>query len=161
MSTRYRCRVEGARVRREQQETLDALIRKMFERRHHGYVAGREKAWLAAELVQSLREASRIYREELSTETDGLLPFALGYFRLREGALELISDRIPANVEPKPFVLFLSEFLQPGAKFWFEGRDGEEAWEICDVGEIVCLSSTENEGTPHSDEAADSSEVRS
>ena len=109
MPDRYRCRVEQATVRPERSKTLEDLILKLFERRHHGLIAGREKDWLTVELVQSLREESQVYRNELSTQTSGPLPFALGYFRVRDGTLELISDEVPANVPPEAFVRLDSE----------------------------------------------------
>lgn len=140
MPDRYQCRVENTTVRPERRETLDDLVRKMFERRHHHRVGGREKEWLAVELVQSLREESQVYREELSTKTDGPLPFALGYFRVRNGVLETVTDQIPAGVAPRTFVRFLSEFLEPGARLWFAGEGNEEGWEVRDVGEVVGLS---------------------
>lgn len=139
MPDRYRCRVKNATVRPEKRDTLAELVRKMFTRRHHNRVGGRETDWLTVELVQSLREESRVYREELSTKTDGPLPFALGYFRIRDGMLERVSDEIPANVAPRPFVLFLSEFLQPGAQLWFSNEEGEEGWEIRGVGAVTSL----------------------
>ena len=140
MPDRYRCRVENAVVRPEKQEALEGLVRKLFERRHHGLIAGREKDWLTVELVQSLRSESRVYREELSTKTNGPLPFALGYFQVRDDRLRLISDEVPANVRPEPFVRLLSEFIQPGAQFWFASEEGAEAWEIQAPGEVAQVS---------------------
>ncbi len=137
MPDRYRCRVEQAAIRPQQIDTLGRLVRKLFERRHHRLIAGREKDWLTMELVQSLREASQVYREALSTETNGPLPFALGYFRVRNGTLELTSDEVPANVAPEPFVRFLSEFLRPGARLWFADDNGEVEWAIQGVDEVV------------------------
>ncbi len=124
-----RCRVADARVRSDQRETLEDLIYKLFERRHHDYVAGQEKDWLTMELIQSLRRESEIYREELSTQTHGPLPFALGYFRLHGDTLRLTTDEVPANVEGRTLVRFLSEFLEPGARLWFGGEEGS-GWEI-------------------------------
>lgn len=155
MPDRYRCRVENMRIRSERSDALEDLVRKMFERRHHRLIAGREKDWLTLELVQSLREESRVYREDLSTETDGPLPFALGYFQVRDGRLRLVSDEVPANVEPKPFVRFLSEFLQPGARLWFARETGEEGWEVRGVGEIAALSAV-LEGADDQSEGASS-----
>ncbi|MFB6232243.1 MAG: hypothetical protein ABEL04_13925 [Salinibacter sp.] len=140
MPDRYQCRVENATVRPEQREALDDLVRKMFERRHHHRVGGREKEWLAVELVQSLRAESQVYREALSTKTDGPLPFALGYFRVRDGSLETVSDQVPANVAPQTLARFLSEFLEPGARLWFVREENEEGWEVQGVGEVVPLS---------------------
>lgn len=140
MSERIACRVERATVRPTQRDTLDDLIYKLFERRHHHRVAGTETDWLTVELVQSLRRASTIYRTHLSTETSGPLPFALGFFRVRENALELTTDRVPANMDSESFVRFLSEFVEPGARVWF-GPEGEgEGWEIRGINEIVSLT---------------------
>ncbi|MCS3938465.1 hypothetical protein GGP84_001080 [Salinibacter ruber] len=136
MSDRYRCRVEDAIVRPEKREALEGLVRKLFERRHHGLIGGREKDWLTVELVQSLRAESQVYQEELSTKTDGPLPFALGYFQVRGNRLTLVSDEVPANVPPETFVRFVSEFVQVGATFWFGDEEGDQAWTIRGVGEV-------------------------
>ena len=143
MPDRYRCRVEDTQVRSDRRDDLEDLVWTLFERRNHDYVAGREKEWLRVELVQSLREESRVYREELSTKTEGPLPFALGYFKVRGDMLALVSDEIPANVGPETFVRFLSEFLEPGARFWFAAEEGTEGWEVRGVDDIVALSSEE------------------
>ncbi len=140
MPDRVRCRIENAVVRPEKRETLEGLVRKLFERRHHGLIAGQEKDWLTVELVQSLRAESRVYREALSTETNGPLPFALGYFQIRDDRLKLVSDEVPANVDPGTFVRFLSEFLQPGAQFWFASEEWEQGWRIQGVGEVALVS---------------------
>ncbi len=156
MPDRYRCRVENATVRPERRDTLEDLVHKLFERRHHRLIGGREKDWLTVELVQSLREESRVYREELSTETEGPLPFALGYFQVRDGTLQLVSDEVPANVDPEPFVQFLSEFLQPGARLWFADEEGEEGWAVRGVGEIEPLpAASETTYDQVSDEASE------
>lgn len=139
MPDRYRCRIDQAVVRPEKRDTLDNLVRKMFERRHHHRVGGREKEWLKVELIQSLREASRVYRNELSSETAGPLPFALGYFRVQEGQVELVSDEIPANVAPETLVRLLSEFLEPRARIWFADGDDEVGWEVRGIDEIRAL----------------------
>ncbi len=136
MPDRYRCRVEDAVVRPEKREALEGLVRKLFERRHHGLIGGREKDWLTVELVQSLRAESQVYQEELSTKTDGPLPFALGYFQVRGNRLTLVSDEVPANVSPETFVRFVSEFVQVGATFWFGDEEGDQAWTIRGVGEV-------------------------
>ena len=136
MPDRYRCRVEDAVVRPEKREALEGLVRKLFERRHHGLIGGREKDWLTVELVQSLRAESQVYQEELSTKTDGPLPFALGYFQVRGDRLTLVSDEVPANVSPETLVRFLSEFVQVGATFWFADEEGEQVWTIQGVGEV-------------------------
>ena len=140
MPDRYRCRVENLAIRPERSGTLEDLVYKLFERRHHRMIAGQEKQWLTVELIQSLREESRVYREELSAETEGPIPFALGYFQVRDGTLRLVSDEVPANVEPEIFVRFLSEFLQPGAHLWFANEAGEEGWVVRGVDQVEPLS---------------------
>lgn len=140
MPDRFRCQIKNATVRPEQRETLDGLVRKMFTRRHHNRVGGRETDWLTVELVQSLREESQVYRNELSTETEGPLPFALGYFRLRDETLEPVSTEIPANVAPRILAVFLSEFVEPGAQLWFADEEREEGWAIRGVGKVASLS---------------------
>lgn len=140
MPERYFCRVEEAEVRPDRSDSLRHLIRKLFERRHHPRVGGREKEWLSVELVQSLREESTVYRRELSSKTEGPLPFALGFFRVRDGRLETVSDQLPANVEAKILAQVLSEFIQPGARLWFY-RDGKgQGWVVRGIGELVPLS---------------------
>lgn len=140
MPDRYRCRVENAIVRPDKREVLEGLVRKLFERRHHGLIAGREKDWLTVELVQALRTESQVYRDDLSTKTDGPLPFALGYFQVRDDRLRLVSDEVPANVRPEPFVRLLSEFVQPGARFWFATDEGEQEWTVQGIGEVARVS---------------------
>jgi hypothetical protein len=142
MPDRYRCRVENMAIRPERSDTLEDLVHKMFERRHHRLIAGQEKQWLTVELIQSLREASQVYREELSTETEGPIPFALGYFQVRDDTLRLVSDEVPANVEPEIFVRFLSEFLQPGARLWFSDGEEGEGWCVRGVDQVEPLSAT-------------------
>jgi hypothetical protein len=137
MPDRIACRAENVVVRDDQRETLDDLIYKMFERRHHTLVAGQEQDWLTVELVQSLRRESRIYREELSTKTSGPLPFALGYFQRQGEVLTLTSDEVPANVAPETFVRFLSEFVEPGAQFWFGPEEAAEGWEVAGTDDVV------------------------
>lgn len=139
MSDRIACRAEQVVVREECRETLDDLIYKLFERRHHNYVAGREQDWLTVELVQSIRRESEVYREELSTKTSGPLPFALGYFQRHEDRLKLTSDEVPANVDPKTFVRFLSEFVEPGARLWFGTPPEQEGWIVQGVDAVEAL----------------------
>jgi len=159
MPDRYCCRVENTAVRPERSDMLEDLVYKMFERRHHRLIAGREKDWLTAELIQSLREESQVYRDELSTETQGPLPFALGYFQVHGGTLQLVSDEVPANVDPKTFVRFLSEFLQPGARLWFADEEGEEGWAVRGVDEVDALPVAEEapDDQTHDDESAGAS----
>jgi hypothetical protein len=136
MSDRMACRVDNLVVRDDQRETLDDLIYKLFERRHHNLVAGQEQDWLTVELVQSLRRESAVYREALSTKTSGPLPFALGYFQRHGEVLTLTSDEVPANVPPETFVRFLSEFVEPGARLWFGRGSATEGWEIAGVDDV-------------------------
>ena len=91
------------------------------------------------ELVQSLRRESDIYREELSSQTHGPLPFALGYFRLHGDDLRLTTDEVPANVEGRTLVRLLSEFVEPGARFWFGGAGGQ-GWKVQGKDELTPLS---------------------
>ena len=140
MPDRIACRVEDVVVAEEHRETLEDLIYKMFERRHHDYVAGQEQDWLTVELIQSLRRESAVYREALSTKTSGPLPFALGYFQLRDGGtLRLTTDRVPANVAPEVLVRFLSEFVEPGARFWFGTGAEERGWTVRGPDDVVPL----------------------
>jgi len=137
MPDRLPCRAENVVVRRDRRETIEDLVYKMFERRHHNFVAGREQDWLTVELVQSIRRESEVYREELSTKTSGPLPFALGYFQLRGDRLALTSDEVPANMAPKAFMRFLSEFVKPGARCWFGAPPEAEGWEVRGVDEVA------------------------
>lgn len=130
MPDRIACRAENVTVRTEHHETVDDLIYKLFERRHHNFVGGQEQDWLTVELVQALREASDVYREELSTEMSGPLPFALGYFQLRDDTLRLTTNEIPANVDPETFVRFLSEFVEPGARLVFGTGSEARGWAV-------------------------------
>jgi hypothetical protein len=137
MHDRMRCHADGLIVRSDRRETVDDLIYKLFERRHHSFVAGREQDWLTVELVQSIRRESTVYREELSTKTSGPLPFALGYFQRHDDRLELTSDEVPANVAPESFVRFLSEFVEPGGRLWFGTPPDREGWEIRGVDDVA------------------------
>jgi len=130
MSERISCTVEDVVVRDDKRPTVQDLIFKLFQRRNHRYVGGQEKDWLTVELVQSLRKQSRVYREELSTEMSGPLPFALGYFQLDGDTLRLTTDRIPARMEPIAFVRFLSEFVEPGATVWMGTGEERRGWRI-------------------------------
>ena len=139
MPERLPCRVENVRVRPDRRDTLERLVYKMFERRHHAYVTGQEHDWLTVELVQSLRRESVVYREELSTQTSGPLPFALGYFQLTDQGLTLTTDQVPGNMAPHAFLRFLSEFVQPGARLWFGAGEEEQGWEIRGEDEVFAL----------------------
>ena len=139
MPDRIACHVENLRVREESRETLDDLIYKLFERRHHNFVGGQEQDWLTVELVQALRKASAVYRDELSTEMSGPLPFALGYFQRTDDTLRLTTNEIPANVAPKPFVRFLSEFVEPGGRLVFGTGSDSQGWEVQGIDELSPL----------------------
>jgi len=139
MPDRIPCRAAHVTVREDRRDVLEDLIYKMFERRHHNFVAGREQDWLTVELVQSLRRESEVYRD-LSTETSGPLPFALGYFRLKGERLRLTTDEVPGNVPPKVLVRLLSEFVEPGATLWFGPKAEEEGWRVDGVDEVVPLT---------------------
>jgi len=105
-----------ASVRRDRREDLEALIRKMFSRRHHNRVSAGPSGqmWLTVELVQALRRVSQVYRE-FSTKTTGPLPFEIGFLRIRDNRLEPISD--PLHIEHSElFVRMISEFVKPGAR---------------------------------------------
>jgi hypothetical protein len=141
MSPRIACRVENLEARSDRRDTLEDLVYKMFERRHHSFVAGTEQDWLTVELVQSLRRESEVYREKLSTETSGPLPFALGYFQLHDETLKLTTEQIPANVDPEVFTRFLSEFVKPGGRIWVGTPPNEQGWEICGIDELSELTS--------------------
>lgn len=143
MPDRIACRVEEAVVRPDQRATVEDLIYKLFERRHHNFVGGQEQDWLTVELVQAIREESAVYREELSSEMAGPLPFALGYFQLEDGRLRLTTQKVPANVEPKTLVRFLSEFVEPGARFWFGEEGQERGWEIRGVDTLAAIGPEE------------------
>lgn len=139
MSDRIPCSIEHAVVRDEKRSTVEDLIFKLFQRRNHRYVGGQEKDWLTVELVQSLREQSQVYREELSTEMSGPLPFALGYFQLEGNDLRLTTDSIPARMEPVAFVRFLSEFVEPGATLWVGEGEERRGWRIDGVDALTEL----------------------
>mgnify|MGYP006286329895 CR=1 FL=1 len=143
MPDRIACHAEDVTVREEHRETVEDLVYTLFERRHHYRVGGQEQDWLTVELVQTLREASVVYREELSTEMAGPLPFALGYFQLNGETLRLTTDEIPANVAPRTFVRFLSEFVEPGARFWFGTGDDADGWRVEGVDDLAALRGEE------------------
>lgn len=137
METAVRCRVESARVRDDKADTLTDLIRQLFNRRHLSYVASSDRAWLVAELVQSLRRKSEVYRT-MSTKTSGPLPFGLGYFRVRDRQLELVSDAVPVE-DPEVLVRLLSEFVEPGACLYFGTGPTQTGWHIRGVDAVEQL----------------------
>jgi hypothetical protein len=143
MPDRIHCRVAHVTAREDRRDALEDLIYKMFERRHHDFVGGREQDWLTVELVQSLRRKSEVYREALSTKTSGPLPFALGYFRLNGETVRLTTDEIPANVAPEVLVRLLSEFVEPGAQFWFGRAPEAEGWEVEGIDDLAPVSPAE------------------
>lgn len=128
MASSVHCRVESARVRSDKADALTDLIHQLFNRRHLSYIASNERTWLTVELVQSLRRQSTVY-QSMSSKTTGPLPFSLGYFRVAEGELELVSDTIPLD-DPEVLVRLLSEYVEPGAHLVFEMDGGKERWII-------------------------------
>ncbi|HHP7239008.1 hypothetical protein [Longibacter sp.] len=143
----YSCRFTDAVVRSDRKDDLEALIQKMFARRHHNRVSAGPSGqmWLTVELVQALRRASTVYRE-VSTKTTGPLPFEIGFLRIRDGRLEAVSDPLKTD-GPEVFVRILSEFLEPGAEITLdpategaEAHAGAEAtggtWTVRGAGEV-------------------------
>jgi hypothetical protein len=136
----YSCTFENAVVLDERRGELEALIQKMFARRHHNRVSAGPSGqmWLTVELVQALRRTSEVYRE-LSTKTTGPLPFEIGFLRIVNGELESISDPLPID-QPEVFIRVVSEFLQPGAVIQLEvDGDGEGEsgrWTVTTPGEV-------------------------
>lgn len=139
MAEEIRCWLKEAYVRDDRVDALQGLIRQMFNRRHHAYIASSERQWLTVELVQSLREQSEVYRT-MSSTTEGPLPFALGYFRIRDDRLELVSDALPGGTQPKVLARLLSEFLEPGAQLIFQRNERPFGWRLTAEGNIEGLS---------------------
>jgi hypothetical protein len=123
-------------VRDGKEDDLQTLVRVLFERRHHNMVAGSDKKWMTVELVQSLRRKSEVYREHLSTKMSGPLPFAIGYLRVQDGAVDWTTDEIPATVEPDVLARLLSEYLNPGAELEMEWEGETQCWVVQDVAEV-------------------------
>lgn len=136
----FSCTFENAFVVDDRRGDLEALIEKMFARRHHNRVSAGPSGqmWLTVELVQALRRTSDVYRD-LSTKTTGPLPFEIGFLRIVDGQLEAISDPLPID-QPEVFVRVISEFLQPEAVIQLEGsgEGGEESgrWTVTRSGEV-------------------------
>jgi len=137
----FSCTFENAVVLDERRGDLEALIQKMFARRHHHRVSAGPSGqiWLTVELVQALRRTSEVYRE-LSTKTTGPLPFEIGFLRIIDGELESISDPLPIE-QPEVFVRVISEFLSPDATIQLERRgegDGLSSgrWRVIQPGEV-------------------------
>ena len=128
------------------------IFRTLFNRRNQDYVTGQERMWLQAELVQTVRRASRIYRETMSTPTSGPLPFALGYLRIRDGQVDPVSDTVPATLSPEQLARLLSEFVEPGAVLSFP--DANETWRIEGIDALALLSSSVNQDAQEAQDAA-------
>lgn len=148
MASSVRCRIESAPVRAQKADALRALVHQLFNRRHLSYIAPNERTWLTVELVQSLRRQSEVYRS-MSSKTSGPLPFALGYFRVAHGKLELVSDSLPLE-DPRMLVRLLSEYLEPGACLTFYAEAGAETWAIRGIDEVERV-----ETAPTGDSAGD------
>lgn len=140
MPDAYRCVIENASVRPDREDELSDLIQTLFSRRNHRYVGGQERMWLEAELVQTVRRVSTVYREALSTPTSGPLPFALGYLRVRDGTLETVSETVPATLEPSALALLLSEFVVPDAVIHFPDHD--QTWRVDGVDAITTVDAS-------------------
>ncbi len=138
MAVDIRCETVNAQVRPDRVDALEALIRQLFNRRHHDLVASQDKMWMTVELVQSLRKQSSVYRT-MSSKTEGPLLFEIGYFRIQDGVLEPISDRLP-DARPEAMVRVLSEFLEPGAELHFHTNGEVFGWTIQGVDDVVPLS---------------------
>ncbi len=140
------CSLHNARIRCEKEADLQRLVRVLFERRHHHMVAGSDKKWMTVELVQSLRRKSRVYREHLSSQMSGPLPFALGYLRLHEGAVDLTTDEVPASVAPRVLLLLLSEYLEPGATLIMDWEGETQRWVVRGEAEVERLDEVGERG---------------
>lgn len=133
-------------MRPDRADTLEDLIQQLFARRNTAYIARQQRMWLTAELVQSLRRKSDVYRR-VSEKTDGPLPFALGYFSVRDGRLTLTTDTVPAanlNVVAR----LLSEFLEPGATLWYQGADTPRGWRIVGEDDLDPVTASAAQTTP-------------
>lgn len=140
MATDIRCETVNARIRENRAEELEALIRQLFNRRHHDLIASKDKMWLTVELVQSLRKKSSVYRT-MSSKTEGPLLFELGYFRIRDGALDTLTDTLP-EARPEALARVLSEFLEPGAELHFHTETEAFGWTIEGIDELAELNPT-------------------
>ncbi len=117
---RLRLALDDARVRPDRREAFETLVRLLFMRRHLAYTAPPERMWLQADLVQTLRRQSDVYRA-LSTPMRGPLPFALGFLRLTPGGrVEPTADALPGATDPLVLARLLSSYLEPGAVLRFE-----------------------------------------
>lgn len=144
MSDTVPVQIEKAHVRSDRNEELRALIRQLFMRRNLSYTAGQEKMWLRAEIVQSLREKSEVYRS-MSSKTSGPLVFELGYFRIRDDRLELTTKGLP-DPHPEALARLLSEFVEPGAQLIFRPEDeAPHGWVLHGVDDIESMSPAEIE----------------
>ncbi|SHK05588.1 hypothetical protein [Rhodothermus profundi] len=138
MQVPRRIRLEQACVRADRQDALATLTERLFLRRSFLYLKPSDQQWLRPELVQLLRRHSRLYRT-ISTPFDGPLPFALGYFQVREGKLESVAEAIPIE-DPAQVAWLLSEFLQPGARLWVEEEGRWQGWQIEGEGRLQQLA---------------------
>ncbi len=133
-----RVRLEQARVRADRRAALGELSERLFLRRSFLQLRPSDQRWQRPELVQLLRRHSQLYRT-ISTPFDGPLPFALGYFRIRANELEPVAEAIPLE-DPEQLVWLLSEFLQPGARFWVKVGEAWQGWQIVGEGQIQTIS---------------------
>ncbi|MDQ7039817.1 MAG: hypothetical protein Q9M35_02660 [Rhodothermus sp.] len=133
-----RVRLEQARVRADRRAALEQLSERLFLRRSFLQLSPADQRWQRPELVQLMRRYSRLYRT-ISTPFDGPLLFALGYFRIRADELEPVAEAMPLE-DPERLVWLLSEFLQPGARFWVEENGMWQGWQIVDEGQLQSLS---------------------
>ena len=128
MPDSVRCVVRNARVRANQAEALEDLIQQLFAQRSLAHIPAKDRQWITAELVQSLRRQSDVYRA-MSSKTDGPLLFEIGYFRIRDGELDLITDELP-RADPEKVTRVLSEFLEPGAQLLFVAEESTVGWTV-------------------------------
>ena len=141
MLSSVRCVVRNAQVRPDQADALHVLIQQLFAQRSLAHIPPKDRQWITAELVQSLRRQSEVYRS-MSTMTEGPLLFEIGYFRLRHGVLDLVTDTLP-QAQPEAVTRVLSEFLQPGAQLLFESEETAAGWTIQGLDELTALSDEE------------------
>lgn len=138
MQVLRRILLEQACVRADRQDALATLTERLFLRRSFLYLKPSDQQWLRPELVQLLRRHSQLYRT-ISTPFNGPLPFALGYFQVREGKLEAVAEAIPLE-DPAQVAWLLSEFLKPGARIWVEVEGRWQGWQIAGEGRLQQLA---------------------
>ncbi len=137
-----RCYLVAARVRADRLARLSELSERLFLRRAFLYLSAADQQWQRPELVQLLRRLSTLYCQ-CSTPFDGPMLFALGYFRVYDGVLEPVADRIPID-NPELLAWVLSEFLEPGAQVWVEMDAGWCGWHIEGEGQVHPLATNGN-----------------